>query len=121
MTKDEILTFLNAGYTKADIESFFRESPNFEHDETGDVGEPSPEVVEAQEEQEIEDETNDSLNIDEMKKTIVALNETVKSLSNTIKDIQTANIKKADSGDAPEKKGADEVIKSFFDGKGGKK
>ena len=85
MELNTILTLINAGYTKAEIDSM-----------TG---------AEQQTEQGAEQQTENE-NITELTKQIMALSEVVKGL-------QTQNAKRAESA-PPEKMGAEGAIKGFF-------
>ena len=85
MELNTILTLINAGYTKAEIDSM-----------TG---------AEQQTEQGAE-KTKETENISELTKQIMALSEVVKGL-------QTQNAKRAESA-PPEKMGAEGAIKGFF-------
>ena len=85
MELNTILTLINAGYTKAEIDSM-----------TG---------AEQQTEQGAERQTENE-NITELTKQIMALSEVVKGL-------QTQNAKRAESA-PPEKMGAEGAIKGFF-------
>lgn len=88
MELNTILTLINAGYTKAEIDSM-----------TGAEDTPK-------EEQSKEEAPKENENISELTKQIMALSEVVKGL-------QTQNAKRAEST-PPEKTGADGAIKSFF-------
>ena len=85
MELNTILTLINAGYTKAEIDSM-----------TG---------AEQQTEQGAE-KSKETENISELTKQIMALSEVVKGL-------QTQNAKRAESA-PPEKMGAEGAIKGFF-------
>lgn len=90
MELNTILTLINAGYSKAEIDSM-----------TGaEQG-----AAEQQNEQGAE-KTKETENISELTKQIMALSEVVKGL-------QTQNAKRAESA-PPEKMGAEGAIKGFF-------
>ena len=93
MELNTILTLINAGYTKAEIDSM-----------TG-AGQQTEQGAEQQTEQGAEQQTENE-NITELTKQIMALSEVVKGL-------QTQNAKRAESA-PPEKMGAEGAIKGFF-------
>ena len=94
MELNTILTLINAGYTKAEIDSMMgTEQTN----EQGAAGQQTEQGAEKSKETE---------NISELTKQIMALSEVVKGL-------QTQNAKRAESA-PPEKMGAEGAIKGFF-------
>lgn len=97
MELNTILTLINAGYTKAEIDSMTGA------EQTNEQG------AEQQNEQGAEqgaEKTKETENISELTKQIMALSEVVKGL-------QTQNAKRAESA-PPEKLGAEGAIKGFF-------
>lgn len=99
MELNTILTLINAGYTKAEIDAMMdgqqTEQGAGQHNEQG-----------AEQHNEQGAEQKDSENISELTKQIMALSEVVKGL-------QTQNAKRAESA-PPEKMGAEGAIKGFF-------
>lgn len=93
MELNTILTLINAGYTKAEIDSM----TGAEQTNEQGAGKQTEQGAEQQKENE---------NISELTKQIMALSEVVKGL-------QTQNAKRAESA-PPEKMGAEEAIKGFF-------
>lgn len=100
MEINTILTLINAGYSKAEIEAMTgaedtpKEQPKEEQPK------------EQQNEQGAAEQPKENENISELTKQIMALSEVVKGL-------QTQNAKRAESA-PPEKMGAEGAIKSFF-------
>ena len=94
MELNTILTLINAGYTKAEIDSM----TGAEQTNEQGAGKQTEQGAEQQKENE---------NISELTKQIMALSEVVKGL-------QTQNAKRAESA-PPEKMGAEEAIKGFFE------
>ena len=99
MELNTILTLINAGYSKVEIEAM-----TGEHGAAEQPKEQS--AAEQQKEQGKEEAPKENENISELTKQIMALSEVVKGL-------QTQNAKRAESA-PPEKTGADGAIKSFF-------
>ena len=93
MELNTILTLINAGYTKAEIDSM-----------TG--AEQQTEQGAGQQTEQGAENTKETENISELTKQIMALSEVVKGL-------QTQNAKRAES-EPPEKMGAEGAIKGFF-------
>ena len=93
MELNTILTLINAGYTKAEIDSMTGAEQTNEQgaEQTNEQGAEQPKETE---------------NISELTKQIMALSEVVKGL-------QTQNAKRAESA-PPEKMGAEGAIKGFF-------
>ena len=94
MELNTILTLINAGYTKAEIDSMTGAE---QQNEQGAAGQQTEQGAGQQKENE---------NITELTKQIMALSEVVKGL-------QTQNAKRAESA-PPEKMGAEGAIKGFF-------
>ena len=97
MELNTILTLINAGYTKAEIDSMTGA------EQTNEQG--AGQQTEQGAEQGAE-KTKETENISELTKQIMALSEVVKGL-------QTQNAKRAESA-PPEKMGAEGAIKGFF-------
>lgn len=97
MELNTILTLINAGYTKAEIDSMTGAEQG--------AGQQSEQGAGQQNEQGAES-TKENENITELTKQIMALSEVVKGL-------QTQNAKRAESV-PPEKMGAEGAIKGFF-------
>lgn len=97
MELNTILTLINAGYTKAEIDAMSDGQQN----EQGAASQQNEQGAEQQNEPPKENE-----NISELTKQIMALSEVVKGL-------QTQNAKRAESA-PPEKMGAEGAIKGFF-------
>ena len=93
MELNTILTLINAGYTKAEIDSM-----------TG--AEQTNEQGAGQQNEQGAESAKENENITELTKQIMALSEVVKGL-------QTQNAKRAESA-PPEKMGAEGAIKGFF-------
>lgn len=94
MELNTILTLINAGYTKAEIDSMTGTEQSAEQQtEQGAAGQGAEQQKETE-------------NISELTKQIMALSEVVKGL-------QTQNAKRAESA-PPEKMGAEGAIKGFF-------
>lgn len=94
MELNTILTLINAGYTKAEIDSMTGA------EQTNEQGAAEPPKEQGAE------KTKETENISELTKQIMALSEVVKGL-------QTQNAKRAESA-PPEKMGAEGAIKGFF-------
>ena len=105
MELNTILTLINAGYTKAEIDSMTgaEDTPKEEPPKEQGAAEPPKEQGAAEPPKEQQKETE---NISELTKQIMALSEVVKGL-------QTQNAKRAESA-PPEKLGAEGAIKGFF-------
>lgn len=106
MELNTILTLINAGYTKAEIDSMTgaeqqNEQGAGQQNEQGAAGQQTEQSTEQHNERGAENE-----NITELTKQIMALSEVVKGL-------QTQNAKRAESA-PPEKMGAEGAIKGFF-------
>ncbi len=99
MELNTILTLINAGYTKAEIDSMTGA------EQTNEQGAAEPPKEQGAAEQGAEKST-ETENITELTKQIMALSEVVKGL-------QTQNAKRAESA-PPEKMGAEGAIKGFF-------
>ena len=109
MELNTILTLINAGYTKAEIDSMTgaeqqNEQGAGQQNEQG-AGQQNGQGAEQQNGQGAEQQNNGE-NISELTKQIMALSEVVKGL-------QTQNAKRAESA-PPEKMGAEGAIKGFF-------
>ena len=100
MELNTILTLINAGYTKAEIDAM----TDGQQTEQG-AGQQNGQSAEQQTEQGAGQQTENE-NITELTKQIMALSEVVKGL-------QTQNAKRAESA-PPEKMGAEGAIKGFF-------
>lgn len=101
MELNTILTLINAGYTKAEIDSM----TGAEQTNEQSAGQTNEQDAGQQTEQSAE-KTKETENISELTKQIMALSEVVKGL-------QTQNAKRAESA-PPEKMGAEGAIKGFF-------
>ena len=101
MELNTILTLINAGYTKAEIDSM---TGTEQQTEQG-AGQQTEQGAGQQTEQGAVQQTENE-NISELTKQIMALSEVVKGL-------QTQNAKRAESA-PPEKMGAEGAIKGFF-------
>ena len=101
MELNTILTLINAGYTKAEIDSM----TGAEQTNEQDAGQQTEQGAGQQTEQGAEQQ-NENENISELTKQIMALSEVVKGL-------QTHNAKRAESA-PPEKMGAEGANKGFF-------
>lgn len=108
MELNTILTLINAGYTKAEIDAMTdgqqSEQSTGQQTEQG-AGQQSEQGAGQQTEQGAE-KSKETENISELTKQIMALSEVVKGL-------QTQNAKRAESA-PPEKMGAEGAIKGFF-------
>ena len=105
MELNTILTLINAGYTKAEIDSM----TGAEQTNEQGAGQQTEQGAGQQTEQGAEqgaEKTKETENISELTKQIMALSEVVKGL-------QTQNAKRAESA-PPEKMGAEGAIKGFF-------
>lgn len=98
MELNTILTLINAGYSKAEIEAMTGAEQQTEHGAAGQQSE--------QQNEQGADTAKENENITELTKQIMALSEVVKGL-------QTQNAKRAESA-PPEKMGAEGAIKGFF-------
>ena len=109
MELNTILTLINAGYTKAEIDAMTDGQQNGQsagqQTEQGAAGQQNGQSAEQQTEQGAE-KSKETENITELTKQIMALSEVVKGL-------QTQNAKRAESA-PPEKMGAEGAIKGFF-------
>lgn len=107
MDIEKIEKFIDAGYTKAEIDEMLKGTDTHK-DESAGAGEQETE------EQGEADKTHESaLSSDDITKTIEALTKTVDGLTSTVKAIQEANVNNANGGRA----GTDtvgDVIKSFI-------
>ena len=101
MELNTILTLINAGYTKAEIDSM-----TGAEQQTEQSAEQQTEQSAEQQTERGTENTNETENISELTKQIMALSEVVKGL-------QTQNAKRAESA-PPEKMGAEGAIKGFF-------
>lgn len=106
MELNTILTLINAGYTKAEIDSMTgaEQGAANQQNEQG-AGQQTEQGTGQQTEQGAERQTENE-NITELTKQIMALSEVVKGL-------QTQNAKRAESA-PPEKMGAEGAIRGFF-------
>ena len=104
MELNTILTLINAGYTKAEIDAMTDGQQTEQGAEQG-AGQQTEQGAGQQTEQGAE-KTKETENISELTKQIMALSEVVKGL-------QTQNAKRAESA-PPEKMGAEGAIKGFF-------
>ena len=102
MELNTILTLINAGYTKAEIDSMTGAE---QQNEQGAAGQQTEQGAGQQTEQGA-GQQKENENITELTKQIMALSEVVKGL-------QTQNAKRAESA-PPEKMGAEGAIKGFF-------
>lgn len=98
MELNTILTLINAGYTKAEIDSMTGAEQGAAGQQEQQNGQGAAEPLKEQQ--------KDNENISELTKQIMALSEVVKGL-------QTQNAKRAESA-PPEKLGAEGAIKGFF-------
>lgn len=113
MDIEKIEKFIDAGYTKEDIEKMLQGGNN-------DGG--KPEGLQDQDEKPIEggkpeepkEQGADNTPHDSTLETIKALTETVNSLKDTVKAMQNSNAENADSGRKP-KDEIEDVMKSFID------
>ena len=105
MELNTILTLINAGYTKAEIDSMTGAEPPKDQQTEQGAGQQTEQGAGQQTEQGAE-KTKETENISELTKQIMALSEVVKGL-------QTQNAKRAESA-PPEKMGAEGAIKGFF-------
>lgn len=101
MELNTILTLINAGYTKAEIDSMTGAEQGAAGQQEQQTEQGAGQQNEPPKEQQKENE-----NITELTKQIMALSEVVKGL-------QTQNAKRAESA-PPEKMGAEGAIKGFF-------
>lgn len=107
MDIEKIEKFIDAGYTKAEIDEMLKGTDSHE-DESAGTGE-----QEAEEQGEADKAHESALTSDDMLKSIEALTKTVDGLTNTVKAMQEANVNSANGGRA----GTDtvgEVINSFI-------
>lgn len=113
MDIEKIEKFIDAGYTKEDIEKMLSSSDNDGGESKGlpnqDKEQSKSGEPEKPKEQGAADQTHDST-----LETIKALTETVKGLKETVAAIQNNNASKADSGRKP-KDEIEDVMKSFID------
>lgn len=107
MDIEKIEKFIDAGYTKAEIDEMLKGTDSHE-DESAGAGEQT-----TQEQGEADKAHESALTSDDITKTIEALTKTVDGLTNTVKSMQDANVNNATGGRA----GTDtvgEVINSFI-------
>lgn len=107
MDIEKIEKFIDAGYTKAEIDEMLKGTDSHE-DESAGAGE-----QEKQEQGEADKTHESTLTSDDITKTIEALTKTVDGLTNTVKAMQDANVNNANGGRA----GTDtvgDVINSFI-------
>ena len=106
------LKFINAGYTKEDIEKLETastdESGRTESADNGSDNETKGKVENS------ERSENAGAVAPEIEATLKSLTETVNGLTETVKAMQNLNIKGA-STESTDKKGVDEVMKSFIE------
>ena len=105
MELNTILTLINAGYTKAEIDSMTGAEQGAEQ-QTEQGAEQQTEQGAGQQNGQSAEQQTENENISELTKQIMALSEVVKGL-------QTQNAKRAESV-PPEKMGAEGAIKGFF-------
>ncbi len=107
MDIEKIEKFIDAGYTKQEIDEMLKGTDSNENESAGSGEQEKQEQGEA-------DKTHESaLTFDDITKTIEALTKTVDGLTNTVKAMQEANVNNANGGRA----GTDtvgEVINSFI-------
>jgi hypothetical protein len=107
MDIEKIEKFIDAGYTKAEIDEMLKDSDANENESAGAGEQKNQDQGEA-------DKTHESALISEdITKTIEALTKTVDGLTNTVKAMQEANVNNANGGRA----GTDtvgDVINSFI-------
>lgn len=96
MELNTILTLINAGYSKAEIEAM-----------TGEQG------AEQQNEQGAEQQNGQGAEAPKENENITELTKQIMALSEVVKGLQTQNAKRAESA-PPEKMGAEGAIKGFF-------
>lgn len=110
MELNTILTLINAGYTKAEIDSMTGAGQQTEQGAGQQNGQSAGQQTEqgaaGQQNEQGAEKSKETENISELTKQIMALSEVVKGL-------QTQNAKRAESA-PPEKMGADGAIKGFF-------
>ena len=107
MDIEKIEKFIDAGYTKQEIDEMLKGTDSHE-DESAGAGE-----QETEEQGEADKTHENALTTDDITKTIEALTKTVDGLTNTVKAMQEANVNNANGGRA----GTDtvgEVINSFI-------
>ena len=107
MNIEKIEKFIDAGYSKQEIDEMLKGNDAHE-DESAGAGE-----QEKQEQGEADKTHESALTADDMLKSIEALTKTVDGLTNTVKAMQEANVNNANGGRA----GTDtvgEVINSFI-------
>ena len=114
MTAQQIEKFIDAGYSKAEIELLFKDpkvdpEPKDKDPEPKDK-DPEPKDPEPKDKDKKEPENN----FNEIAETIKSLTDTVNSLTSTVKALQDSNINKANSGKA-KKDGITEAMQSFID------
>ena len=110
MDIEKIEKFIDAGYTKAEIEAMEKAAGS--GDNAGkSAGTPDDTAEKEQSHASAEDASPLSA---EVTKAIEALTNTVTGLQQTVKAMQDSNIDKSHT-DKPDKGGVDEVIKSFID------
>ena len=114
MKTNEILELVRAGYTKAEIEAF----DNDKNAETKPKTATEPPAKTATEPP-AKTATEPPAKTDNVNDDIKALSATVAELTNTIKEMQSNNVKKADAG-APKTETAESAIRDFFGVKEGK-
>lgn len=101
MELNTILTLINAGYTKAEIDSM-----------TG-AEQQTEQGAEQQTEQGAERQTEQGAGQQTENENITELTKQIMALSEVVKGLQTQNAKRAESA-PPEKMGAEGAIKGFF-------
>ena len=107
MTAQQIEKFIDAGYSKAEIELLFKDPKVDPEPKDKD---PEPKDPEPKDKDKKEPENN----FNEIAETIKSLTDTVNSLTSTVKALQDSNINKANSGKA-KKDGITEAMQSFID------
>lgn len=111
MDIEKIEKFIDAGYTKAEIEAMERAAAGSGDNAGESAGAPDDTAGKEQGYASAEDASQISADV---AKAIEALTNTVTGLQNTVKAMQDSNINKSHT-DKPDKGGVDEVIKSFID------
>ena len=107
MDIEKIEKFIDAGYTKQEIDEMLKGTDSHENESAG-AGEQT-----TQEQSEATQTHESALTSDGITKTIEALTKTVDGLANTVKAMQEANVNNANGGRAGTDT-AGEVINSFI-------
>lgn len=113
MDIEKIEKFIDAGYTKEDIEKMLQGGNNDGGKSEG-LQEEDKKPIEGGKPEEPKEQSAGNTPHDSTVETIKALTETVNSLKDTVKAMQNNNAENADSGRKP-KDEIEDVMKSFID------